>query len=787
MSVYGLSRHCRRAAGACFVLAAALFAAAALAERAAGDEASLGQVATERPAPPSAKPQPPDNAIAAKAFAVLDRHCARCHQAGALERQVPAGSLGNILMLSEIAREPGFVDPGSPDTSRLYALLLQRHRPAEVFASTSGKAGPSAAEIEAVRDWIKSLSPAPANCADRAALKPATIESTVTAWLEAVGAEAAKDTRFVSLAHLYNACASEADMAGYRQAMLKLLNGLSWAPMPAKIEAIGDEGAVLAVKLADIGWIGAHWEKLGRLHPSGSLPALGARTKEAMGTQWPLLNGDWLASTAMRQPLYSELLGLPRELEELESVLGIDTTPDASGRTIRRAALRKSAVTRGGRLIERRARPGGEPFWLAYDFSGSTGDQDIFARPLGPGETAGSTPPFKPDGTRTLFSLPNGFVALAVHDPDGQLRHQVAPGIDKPDIGDGAGGGASTCLGCHASGLKPVSDELRAAVEADLGEGASEVRDTVLALHPGAPELAKLFDDDNYRYRRALVQAGVDPDLTLHGLEIINTLARRYREDVDLKRAAAEAGLDEEALIASLETIRDAAKPAARQLRQGLLGRAQADALLARLKAKSTGVATAEDPVSPADLTPASTTAGIGLWLWSERPIYNVGEAATFTIVPSADCYLTLISIDTREKATVLFPNDFQQDNLIRAGTPFTFPGETAPFQLRLKDKGRETVVARCSTWPQTPAAITHDFTRQRFTYLGDWSGFLRMSLEKGVKDLSAAGKAVQESERPRRRGSRRVPKRERKASTTPPAPAQPELVGGTAITFTIQ
>ncbi|MHA1548191.1 MAG: hypothetical protein ACTSYE_04585, partial [Alphaproteobacteria bacterium] len=59
----------------------------------------------------------PEDPFAGAAFQVLERHCARCHQDGRLDRAPPKGDFGNILMLSQIASDPNYIVPGNPDGS----------------------------------------------------------------------------------------------------------------------------------------------------------------------------------------------------------------------------------------------------------------------------------------------------------------------------------------------------------------------------------------------------------------------------------------------------------------------------------------------------------------------------------------------------------------------------------------------------------------------------------------------------------------------------------------------
>ena len=119
----------------------------------------------------------------------------------------------------------------------------------------------------------------------------------------------------------------------------------------------------------------------------------------------------------------------------------------------------------------------------------------------------------------------------------------------------------------------------------------------------------------------------------------------------------------------------------------------------------------------------------IGLSMWIDKPRPVPGDLVTIKAEADNSCYLTVISVDAAGVATVLFPNDFAPDNLISAGQPVSVPGAEAPFQLRYKAEGSETILGRCSTSSKPPVGIEHDFERQRFTVLGNWENFIQDTL----------------------------------------------------------
>jgi mono/diheme cytochrome c family protein len=721
--------------------------------------------ATGEPAPPGSTnallPTRPQEPRAAKAYAVFDAYCARCHQTGKLEEPMASGGLANILSIDDLIRDPRAVRPGLPDASRLYDVMMTRHAPLDVYAGRSEDAEPRPEDIETIRQWIKDTVPEVQSCAARKPIAGSEIEGLIRDAQRIAGPEA-KDVRFVSLAHLYNACATEAEIAGYRQALTKLVNSLSWANEAVELDPLDSAGTLLMFRMSKLGWIGGHWDLVQRTYPKALLRGLPEDIRTASGVAVPLVNGDWLAAAVSDTPLYYSLLGLPSKLIDLAKMNGVDIDQNVKNATARRVAVRASAITRGNRLIERHT-GGRGGFWLVYDFATSTGDQDIFERPLGPKATATVKAPFKPDQIRVMFALPNGLFAYGLYDAAGNRIDRVLPGIEKPYRGQESAGlepgtrAGGNCFACHTSGLKSVRDDFRAVALPETSTLGKDVRDAALVLYPSDSEMALLLSADIEKSRKAFVAAGIDPALTLGGEEIVSALARRYRGEADLKAASAEAGVATDVFISELAAAKGAAAPLARRLQQGVLSRDELDRLFALLKGAD---APSERASAGGFLRDVKAEIGLSLWLDKQRPA--AGELVTVKAEADSDCFMTVVSVDADGKATVLFPNDFETDNLVPAGTTLSIPSANSPYQLRFKADGTETLLARCSTSPSPPTGIEHDFERQRFTALGNWENFIQDTLETDAElrrnpDKAARARAakVQALSRRQARGER--------------------------------
>jgi Domain of unknown function (DUF4384) len=683
--------------------------------------------------PPLLVPEPPATALAAKAYVVLDTHCARCHQTGRLKIARAAKPTANILALDELSADPALVRPGVPDASPLYTIMLRRHSPLlgpEIWPPIGEDL--TASDVQTVRDWIQDL-PAfkPGTCPGRPPITPAASTAALEAAVAAIPDEKAKTARFISLANLYNACATYPELNGYREAVTRVINSLSWKPEPVRLETIDPERTILKFDLTDAGWVEAHWEKLVQAYPHIGSAATrpGDDVNRKTGSTVPVVRGDWFAAAAMTPPLYHSLLGLPARFANLQRILNTDRDANIKSSAARRAAIAESTITRAGRIAERHPTKEGS-LWISYDFAGSEGRQNITSHPLGPNTLPSGRVAFKHDVARALFTLPNGFLGFSLNDPSGDRLDRSPPQIDRDVVGWSAGSeNGLACAGCHTSGPLSVRDEVRAAAEADKAM-TKDLRDTVQALYPPEAEFSGLIAEDHQRHRKALQNAGLNPDLTLHGLEPMTALARQYQKATGINSMSAETGLAPDDLLRRLSDAPDTMKQALRRLKQGAVSREE----LNRLSAYATrepnsafvGI-TAPDaaPTAARDLT---------LQMWPTQDRYKAGELAAFFVQSNMDCNLTLISVDAAGRGTVLFPNEFEQNNLLSAGKSLRVPSEAAPFQLRLKTPGRESVVGICNVLAKTADGITHDYERQRFTILGDWRTFLgALSLEDGV------------------------------------------------------
>ncbi|MBI4715668.1 MAG: DUF4384 domain-containing protein [Nitrospirae bacterium] len=113
--------------------------------------------------------------------------------------------------------------------------------------------------------------------------------------------------------------------------------------------------------------------------------------------------------------------------------------------------------------------------------------------------------------------------------------------------------------------------------------------------------------------------------------------------------------------------------------------------------------------------------------VWTDQPVYRIGEAVTFSFRSSRDGYLTLFDIGTSGEVRVLYPNRFHPDSFVEAGKIYRIPDPSAGFQIRVAGpSGLERVKAIATLEPVTLLDV--DLS----------AGFFSISPEsrKGARDL---------------------------------------------------
>jgi mono/diheme cytochrome c family protein len=467
----------------------------------------------------TADDQPP--VLAERARLILKARCYACHGAnGAAKKNVFVLDRNRLVAAKTVIA-------GDPNS-----LLLKL-----VESGVMPVGGPelSSEEKASLRNWVLSGAPnwdAETTEAKRAFLTEAAILARIRNDLLSAPERSRPFLRYFSLAHLFNAGVADEELATYRAALSKLVNSLSWHREITPLTAIDGARTIFRADLRDYNWTDATWNRILAVYPYGIRVANAEAIARLSGAALPYVRADWFAANASSPPLYHDILGLPKNVQELERQLGIDSVRDfIEEKNVVRAGLRSSGVSQNNRVLERHVSPHGA-YWKSFDFRSSQDDQNIFKDPLR----------LNPAGGEIIFNLPNGLQGYFLMNAIGSRLDEAPITIvaDRNNTDDPVIRNGRSCMSCHYAGMQAFKDDVRPIVRGlsfALFDG-----EKVLAIYPAQESLDQLIDRDRDRFQRAAEQAGgraVSPQA-----EPINALARRFLSEMPVAQAAAEAGLE---------------------------------------------------------------------------------------------------------------------------------------------------------------------------------------------------------------------------------------------------
>jgi mono/diheme cytochrome c family protein len=235
----------------------------------------------------AAEPEP----LKAAAARVLDTSCARCHQASRLEGAKPESLFLNILDLDELASDPSLVRPGVADASPLYTVMLRQAMPPASGVASQSNAGPSDDDVQAIRDWINGLPPAPE------AQQCGSAEAAITTNLTRLTPTEQQDARFIVLP-----CHAPGSAADQLKTAKLIVQHLVRSASETEIEPIVAGDSLFRISLHAIGMTADEWEHLVATYPDQTLPA-SISTKLASSLTYstvPGVRADWLAHIILR-------------------------------------------------------------------------------------------------------------------------------------------------------------------------------------------------------------------------------------------------------------------------------------------------------------------------------------------------------------------------------------------------------------------------------------------------------------------------------------------------------
>jgi len=353
--------------------------------------------------------------------------------------------------------------------------------------------------------------------------------------------------RYLSLANRRNAGLCEPDLDVERAAMIKMVNSVSGSPNVALPQPIDASRLIYRIDLRDYDWDqpvnvdglnhADMWEALAERDPF-LVPWVGDAADDvvnATGTTFPVMFVSGLVTAATDASTYYALIGMPENVDDFILVnLGIDRRTNFVDQEVIRAGFSgaSAGLPNEAFLAERHdieVRAG--YLWQVADFGRS-----VLGDPLG-----------EPRGERELiFTLPNGMLAFAFADSNGNRVEQAAAISDNPQLP------LRASFGRYAFGVL-VSDQVREAATSGALSGhiSADIIAQVLAIYLEPDQLSGVLDDDRDQYALTLAVAGID----MSASEPISRTYADFADDVDINVAAGDLMLTPDGLQRDLREL----------------------------------------------------------------------------------------------------------------------------------------------------------------------------------------------------------------------------------------
>ncbi len=496
--------------------------------------------------------------LAAAAKDILRSRCFDCHGGTATQGDI------TVLNHAELLAKK-YIVPGKPDESSLFQMIVETDEDVRMPKNAPPL---NANDADTIRQWI--LASAPKFPDDVVQPKEADKDNLfknvrgveyvlkeILAHQRTLSTDERRFVRYFSCNHLLTAGATRETINQQRDAFAKAINHLSREPQIVKPTVVnGETGTIFAVDIRQLGWhkqpfkaiVGNETKAdetnlydLVLLEYPYAILYQDSLTFDSLLTEYmspaglvrpiPYVRTDWFCSVATLPPLYHDLMGLPRTLAELETMLGVDSAANLAQRTAKRAGMTISGVSRNNRAVERHSFAHGG-YWKSIDYASSKGAENIFTDPIN----------LRGIGGEMIFHLPNGLQAYYVCDSRGTRLDEAPTSIvtDKFAEDKTVRNGLS-CIRCHDRGMKDFRDDVRPAVEGLGGSGKIDKRE-VLAQYPVYKEMSALVEQDRQRFMRSMEQVLGSPQTTE---PLIGVTQRFIDAPLQVATVAGELGLVE--------------------------------------------------------------------------------------------------------------------------------------------------------------------------------------------------------------------------------------------------
>ena len=180
-----------------------------------------------------------------------------------------------------------------------------------------------------------------------------------------------------------------------------------------------------------------------------------ARKTLLIGTcsEFPVFRADWFIANVSLPPAYYDFLKLGKTDKDFEKLIFADEKLAAKARSQDKGVVITSMVARNNRTLNRSPTFTGGYYWVSHDSLKSVDDRNYVQFLLDENF----------DATEDIGTLPNGLQAYFLTDGKGNRLDVANPDIAIDNVAvDRLVRSGRSCMVCHADGIRPIADEVRA-------------------------------------------------------------------------------------------------------------------------------------------------------------------------------------------------------------------------------------------------------------------------------------------------------------------------------------
>lgn len=372
-------------------------------------------------------------------------------------------------------------------------------------------------------------------------LDDAYIETEIFDDINRIDGQDREFTRWAIIAHKYN---QGLKMPLGKDAVDKALNSIVEKERTIVLSSYIDEKkTILRFDIRSFGLDEKDWGFIEQFDNSIDIESFtdkGKAIKLLTKSRKPFIHFDNLLDQLNNPRLYHFFLNIPQTEQELFRKIGVNYNNDLAQLNATLVGNDDSSLTnQHNRLVSRFDSLDGY-LYKTYDTGSLNGDlrKNLFSNPLL--RETGSNQAFKFEGSELIFSLPNGAQGYMLVNAAGQRINEAPVDIVRnlqssvppaPAIATGI----ATCSQCHANGIIPMRDEIRAHVIAHGDEFGSNDVLRVKSLYKQQTSLNALYNLDNKRFAKFLEAVGITPG----GVDPITVFRNDLYYNYDENKAAA--------------------------------------------------------------------------------------------------------------------------------------------------------------------------------------------------------------------------------------------------------